>query len=332
VNLMGDHTDYVGGLVLPMAIQLGTTVEGEPGGERLQLWSEWSGDGLDAALPDLLAPDAVANQATPWARLVAAVAAEVRPVHGFDGRITTTLPVGGGLSSSAAFVLAVALALGFDGEPRELAALGRGAERAGTGVPCGIMDQLASACGVAGHALRIDCTEGSARPTPIADGLQVLVVHSGVERHLDRVPYAERVAETTAALELDGDRRGDPLLHRRRRHLRSENERVDQLAAALATDDRATIAELLAASHASLRDDAEVSLPVVDDLVDRLHRSAGVIGARLTGAGFGGCVVAILDRGAPLPDVGDRWWRVEPSGGATCAEGGRPSWPRTRPG
>jgi galactokinase len=313
---MGDHTDYAGGLVLPMAIQLGTTVTGRRGGDRVVLRSDWAGDALDAPLDSLLEPGAARSVEPTWARLVAGVVAEVRPTSGFVGTISSTLPVGGGLSSSAALAVATALALGGAGPAPELAAAARRAEQAATGVPCGIMDQLASAAGVAGHALRIDCAEETWTPIPVADDVVVLVVDSGVERHLARTPYAERVAETLAAL---ADR-GPAALRRRARHVRSENERVDALAGALGSGDRGAMRDVLAASHASLRDDAEVSTPALDELVEHLTAAAGVIGARLTGAGFGGCVVALLDRGHPAPAVGGRRaWLVTPSAGATCA-------------
>jgi galactokinase len=308
VNLMGDHTDYVGGLVLPMAIQLGTTVEGEPGGDRLVVRSAWAEDVIDVGLDELTDPARVRAIEPGWARPIAGVAAELQPTIGFRGTITTTLPVGAGLSSSAALEVATALALGFEGSAHELAALARRGEHLATGVPCGIMDPLASATGRAGHALRIDCATGSVTPVRFPDDLVVLVVHSGVDRHLDRTPYADRVAEATAGVE------------RRARHVRSENERVEAFASGLAAGDRRTLGEILASSHASLRDDAEVSIPEVDDLVDDIVRQPGVVGARLTGAGFGGCVVALLERGAPPPDLGGRSaWLVEASAGATCA-------------
>ncbi len=336
VNLMGDHTDHTGGRVLPVAIDLGTTVEGTPSEDAVVLRSAW--DGTEATVP--LAGGGPPPTDPPWARYVAAVVAEVRPATGLEGHITTTLPVGAGLSSSAALEVAVALGLGFAGPAAELAALGRRAERAATGVPCGIMDQLASAAGVPGHALRIDCHAGTVDPTPVPEDLDVLVVHSGVHRTLADTPYAERVAALEAAeaelgpLRLAGPEDlavlRDPVLHRRARHVVRENARVDALVAALAGADRVAIGDLLAESHASLRDDLEVSCRELDELVDALGRVPGVLGARCTGAGFGGCAVAVAEAGTPLP-AGWEAWRVQPSGGATCAGGGRPSWPGTPP-
>ena len=144
VNLIGDHTDYVGGLVLPMAIDLGTTVRGQRGGDRVVLTSDAEPHPAVVAL-DVADPTAVVPA---WARYVAGVVAELRPDAGFTGTVSTTLPVGAGLSSSAALEVAVALALGFEGESLALAQLTQHAEQQASGVPCGIMDQLASAAGV----------------------------------------------------------------------------------------------------------------------------------------------------------------------------------------
>ena len=320
VNLIGDHTDHTGGLVLPMAIDLATTVEGHPGGSTVELRSEWSED------PAVVALD-VADATTvepAWARYVAGVVAELRPDTGFAGTVTTTLPVGAGLSSSAALEVAVALALGFDGSPLELALLCQRAEQAASGVPCGIMDQLASAAGVAGHALRIDCATLEVTPVAIPDGVDVVVVHSGEMRSLSGSAYAERAAACQAAEAAVGPLRRATItdvdglpepMRRRARHVITENARVDALVAALAASDGRAIGEVMAASHASLRDDFEVSTPALDALVVELVATPGVLGARLTGAGFGGCVVALTEPGTPLPHD-HQAWRVTPSAGA----------------
>jgi galactokinase len=287
----------------------------------VELRSDWSDDvavvPLDVADPARVEPA--------WARYVAGVVAALRPQQGFTGTVTTTLPVGAGLSSSAALEVAAALALGFEGTALELANLCRAAEHAASGVPCGIMDQLASAAGVAGHALRIDCTTLDVTPVLIPDDVAVLVVHSGEARSLATSDYADRAAACQAAEALVGPLREaslaavasieDAVLRRRARHVVTENARVDTLVAALPAGDRAAMRETMAASHTSLRDDFEVSTPALDRLVDELARSPGVIGARLTGAGFGGCVVALTEAGAALPH-GRRAWRVRPSSGA----------------
>ena len=321
VNLIGDHTDHTGGLVLPMAIDLGTTVSGSLEGDVVELRSA-----IESA-PAVVSIDIVdpAGIAPSWARYVAGVVAELRPDRGLVGTVATTLPVGAGLSSSAALEVAVALALGFEGTPLALAQLGQLAEQRASGVPCGIMDQLASAAGVDGHALRIDCTTLSVTPVPIPADVEVVVVDSGQRRELATSAYAERAGECQAAQRELGPLRSasltdvaglrDATVRRRARHVVTENGRVDELVAALSAGDRRTMAMLMAASHASLRDDFEVSTPVLDALVERLDSTDGVIGARLTGAGFGGCVVSLVERGAPLPtDL--VLWRVRPSAGA----------------
>jgi galactokinase len=215
------------------------------------------------------------------------------------GAVSTTLPIGAGLSSSAALEVAVALALGFDGVEVDLALACQRAEHLASGVPCGVMDQLASAAGVAGHALLIDCGSLKTRPVPVPADVEIVVVHSGERRALAGSAYARRRAELEA---------GDP---RRRRHVATENERVLAFAAALDRGDLTGAGRLMVESHASLRDDFEVSTAALDALVARLCALPGVHGARLTGAGFGGCVVALADPGAL-----HEGWRVVPSAGA----------------
>ncbi len=288
-----------------MAIDLATTITGTRGGDEVVLVSP------DEEHPAVVSLD-VADPAavTPgWARYVAGVVAELRPTEGFTGHVTTTLPVGAGLSSSAALEVAVALALGFEGPAHELAGLAQLAEQTASGVPCGIMDQLASAAGVAGHALLIDCHALSVEPVPVPDDLEVRVVHSGQSRSLAGSAYAERRAAVEAAQDVLGplrlltdpsaaDALDDPVLRRRARHVITENHRVRTFVAALGAGDLDAAGEAMAESHRSLRDDFEVSTDVLDALVDRLDATPGVHGARLTGAGFGGCVVALTEPGA----------------------------------
>jgi galactokinase len=313
VNLIGDHTDHTGGLVLPMAIDLGTTVSGQAGGAGVTLRSAHEAEPALVAL-DVSEPSAVRPG---WARYVAGVVAEVRPATGFTGAVASTLPVGAGLSSSAALEVAVALALGFRGTALELARACQVAEQRASGVPCGIMDQLASAAGVAGHALRIDCTTLDVRPVPMPPDVEVIVVDSGQRRELAMSAYGERAAACQAAEARIGPLRDatveelaglpDETMRRRVRHVITENRRVDELATALVAGDRSSMAATMAASHRSLRDDFEVSTPVLDSLVETLGRVDGVIGARPTGAGFGGCIVALVEAGATPPDDLTTW-------------------------
>ena len=319
VNLIGEHTDYTGGLALPMAVHLGTTVEGVRGGATVELRSADEPDPATVPL-DVVDPAGVAPA---WARYVAGVVHELRPDVGLVGTVATTVPIGAGLSSSAALELAVALALGFTGDPVDLARAGQAAEQVASGVPCGLMDQLTSACGQAGHALLIDFSTLDVRPVPVPDDLDVVVVHSGQQRRLAGSAYADRRASCELAAAEVGPLRhadpadvaalADPELRRRARHVTSENARVLAFVEALAAGDHRTLGELLVASHRSLAEDFEVSTPALDALVERLCATPGVLGARLTGAGFGGCVVALAEPGAL-----DEGWRLRPADGATA--------------
>jgi galactokinase len=319
VNLIGDHTDYAGGLALPMAIELGTTVTGERGGDRVRLRSSSQDEPAD--LP--LHVDDPSSVSPAWARYVAGVVAEVEPRVGLAGTIDTSLPIGGGLSSSAALEVAVALALGTELEPLPLAELCQRAERRASGVPSGLMDQLTSVCGREGHALLIDFTTLEITHVPVPADAAVVVIDSGQPRTLAGSAYAERRADVERAVALVGPLRtaalgavrgiDDMTARHRARHVVSENERVSEFADALSAGDLARAGELMTASHQSLRDDFEVSTPVLDQLVARLERTPGVFGARLTGAGFGGCVVALCEPGA-LEGEG---WHLRAAAGAS---------------
>jgi galactokinase len=306
VNLIGDHTDYNEGFVLPAAIDLETRVRGrrrDDGIIRLRsLGSEV--EIRDGADPRTVEPA--------WGRYVAAVAgalaARGRPPVGIDADVSSTVPVGAGLSSSAALEVSVALALcdaaGFELPALELALACQEAEQVARGVPTGIMDQLSSIAGRARCALLIDCRSLDVEPIALPKELAIIVVHSGVERALERSAYAERRAaceRVAAALGLRSLRDATPEQvadEPRARHVVSENARVLAFADALRRGDVDAVGPLLDASHASLRDDFEVSTPELDALTAAL-RGAGALGARLTGAGFGGCAVAL----APCEDA-----------------------------
>ncbi len=318
VNLIGDHTDYTGGFVLPVAVDRETVVDGERTGDVVELHSE--AEPRPARVPlDVSAPATVEPA---WARYVAGVVAEVRPPVGILGQVRSTVPVGAGLSSSAALEVSVALALGFTGTPLELALACQRAEQRASGVPCGIMDQLASAAGVAGHALLIDCTTLDVRPVALPDRAEVVVVHSGQKRALAGSAYAERRAQCEGAAAVIGplrdarlddvDRLADPVRRARARHVVTENARVLAFADALAADELVAAGRLMTESHVSLRDDFAVSTATLDALVARLSATPGVYGARLTGAGFGGCVVALCEPGALAEG-----WVVRASAGAS---------------
>lgn len=327
VNLIGDHTDYTGGWVLPMAIDRGTTVELRRGGSSVELTSASEPEEFRAPLG--LSREEAASTAG-WGRYVAGVMAVLRPSAGGTGTVSSDLPIGAGLSSSSSLTVAAALALGFGGSALDLARLGQQAETLGSGVPGGIMDQLCSAAGVAGHALLIDCTNLTVDPVPLPPEAEVLVAHCGRPRTLVGSPYAERRAACEAAAGqigplrdaslADAESLADRVLRRRARHVVTENTRVLAAAEALGAADLAAVGSLMSASHASLRDDFEVSTPELDALVMQLEAVRGVFGARLTGAGFGGCVVALAEPGtlaridpASLPGP---IWLVHPSPGA----------------
>jgi galactokinase len=288
VNLIGEHTDYAGGLVLPVAIGRGVTVECGPAA-RIRLRSPLAPGGVDVAADG-------AGAARGFGRDVAALASELaqlgRAPAGIDGQISSDLPAGAGLASSAALLVAVALALcdaaGMDLPPMELAGACRRAEERAVGVPCGIMDEAASLLGRAGHALLLDCGSLAHRHVPLPAGLGLVVIDSGARRNLEETGYATRRGELERALRGDLDE----TTARRLRHFRSENARVGQAAAALAAGDARALGPILAAGHASLRDDFEVSTPELDLLV-ALAGEAGAWAARMTGGGFGGAIVAL---------------------------------------
>lgn len=322
VVLIGDHTDYMGGLVLPMAIDLCTEVIAERGGDRITLTSEQFPDAVMLELP-VTRPAATRPD---WGRYVAGVVAEFAPAAGLVGTIRSTVPPGSGLASSAALELAVALAIGAGDDPLELARRCQRAEQTATGVPCGIMDQLCSAAAIEGHALLIDCATDEFTPVPVPEDVAVWVVDSGEPRRLADSGYARLRREAEAAEALIGplpaaDPAGiagiaEETLRRRARHVRSECDRVMSFAAALRDGDLTAAGELMTASHRSLRDDAGVSTPTLDALVADLLSRRGVLGARLTGAGFGGSVVALARPGADLSRAGAGGRRVRASAGA----------------
>jgi galactokinase len=301
---MGDHTDYNDGFVLPLAIDRSCVVAALPAASvRVR--------SLDADGVVDLPPDGSADPVTldpAWGRYVAGVVRELalrgRPARGMEAVLASDVPLGSGLSSSAAIEVACALALAalaqWKPDPIQLAGACRAAEEAATGVPCGIMDQLVSLEGHDGAALLIDCRSLESRLVPIPAGLAVLAVHSGMSRTLAASEYGERrrqcealaralgvpaLRDATSAQVAD-----EPL----GRHVVSENERTLETARALAEGDLPHLGPLFDASHASLRDDFRISTPELDVLVAELV-GAGALGARLTGGGFGGSVVALCD-------------------------------------
>ena len=218
-----------------------------------------------------------------WGRYAAGVVEALREhdleVHGFRGVLSSSLPSGGGLSSSAALAAAIGFAL-LDGERPSHRVLQR-AEHLAVGVPCGVMDQIAVLHGVTGHALAIDCATETWRAVRLPP-LGLVVIDTGTRRSLDDGRYAQRRAEYESGMEP------------RVRHVTSEKERVARFIESAETGDIEAMGRLLDESHASLRDDFEVSAPELDRAVDMARAQDGCLGARLIGAGFAGCVLALV--------------------------------------
>ena len=315
VNLIGEHTDYNGGLALPFPIDRGVTVwaEPQPGGEIVA-------EARDLGETDAFAA-AAPGRAPGWRAFVRGTVAELQAagidVPGARLAFSGDVPRGSGLSSSAALEAALCLALvELAGAPEpdrvELALLCSRVENDWVGAETGLLDQLASLCGQAGAALRIDFATLALEPVRLdLDGWQLVTLDSGAEHSHASGGYNERRAECRAAceaLEIEQLSDADPgaaaalpaPLDRRARHVLSENRRVDAMVAALRAGDLHAAAELLDASHASLRDDYAASVPEVEATVAALKR-AGAAGARMVGGGFGGSVLALLPRGVVVP-------------------------------
>jgi galactokinase len=318
VNLIGEHTDYNDGLCLPFAIAAGVTVEAADGPE----------DRIEARALDLGETDAFAlrdpEPADGWRAFVRGTAAELqRAGHALRGaRLTIRgdVPRGSGLSSSAALEVALALALLAHGglpEPdrRDLARLCSRVENDWVGAETGLLDQLAALFGREGHAIRLDLRSVAIDPVALRlDGWRLVTVDSGVAHAHAGSGYNDRrreCREACAALGIASlrDARAEDAarlrypLDRRVRHVVTENERVDRAVVALREGDLDALGALLDASHASLRDDYEVSVPAVEATVDRLA-AAGAAGARIVGGGFGGAVLALFPpRATPPPDA-----------------------------
>ncbi len=319
VNLIGDHTDYTGGLVFPMAVDRWTDIRFEAD-DRIELTS--ADEPEPVSLPRHIDDPTTVTPA--WGRYVAGVVSEMSPATGLRGHVTTTIPIGGGMSSSHALEVAVALALGFDGSVVELAQLTQRAENRASGVPTGIMDQFSIAGGVAGHALLMDCGALTITPVPVPADVDV-VVQFIAHRTLVGSAYADRVAECAAAEALIGPLReassavassiDDPIVRKRAMHVVAENQRVRDFADALRADDLEGAGDLMLASHASLRDLYDTSTPQMDAAVAQVASLPGVYGVRMTGGGFGGCIVALTRPGA-LTDG----WKVTAVDGAALID------------
>jgi galactokinase len=307
---MGDHTDYNGGFVLPATIPQHPTVEAAPrGGTRVRVWSDQFPETVEYALGERV------PQGT-WTDYVQGVTIELEAYglkEGFDARIASTVPPGSGLSSSASLEMSIGRAVrelfSLRIDDVELAKAGQRAENLFVGAPVGIMDQMACSLGDASAALFLDTQSLEFERVAIPPGVSLVVIHSGITHRHAVGGYVTRRRECQEAADALGVQSLRELseahaaaieklpapLDRRVRHVLSENRRVRETVDAFRAGNLAEAGRLFLESHASLRDDFEVSVPEVDALVELAMRAPGTYGARLTGGGFGGSIVALAE-------------------------------------
>ena len=323
VNLIGEYTDFNEGFVFPMTVDRGVYVGVRArNDQRIRVFSSRFDELIDYQLEDLEKP-----AHGHWSCYVLGVVEELRLLglvpQGFDAVIDGNLNLGAGLSSSAALETATALALqtlfGFEMSRVDVATLCQRVEHRYAGVMCGIMDQFASGLGRSGHALMLDCRTLSHVNIPVRlDDHRIVIISSEVKRELASSAYNERRSQCEEGVALF--RKYDPsiaslrdvtyglfdshsrelsdLVFRRCRHVITENARVLDTSAALNAGDHVQFGRLMTASHHSLRDDFEVSCDELDYLVDIANGTDGVLGSRMTGAGFGGCTVTLIHKDA----------------------------------
>jgi len=318
VNLIGEHTDYNDGFVLPMAIDRAIWIALRPlPGETVRVYSHDFGDTQTFSFDEVEKPrEDFASSG--WIEYLKGVAWVLRDaghkLQAWEGVLVGDVPVGAGLSSSAALEMATMRAFAALGDwPWDvpaMALLGQRAENQWVGVNCGIMDQMISAAGQKDHALLLDCRSMQTELVPLPPETAVIVLDTTTRRGLVDSAYNERrrqceeAAEhfavkalrdiSTSQLRAESGKL-DALTEQRARHVISENERTLQAVAAMRAGDAHTLGGLMDASHVSLRDDFEVSSPALDAMVACAHQAPGCYGARMTGAGFGGCAVALVE-------------------------------------
>jgi galactokinase len=356
VNLIGEHTDYNDGLVCPMAI--------EP---QVLTACRARDDGLvrlaSTAFPGQIVEFSIDREITrgepAWANYFKGVAAELEeagiPLTGMEAVVENTLPVGGGLSSSAAIEVGTGIAFltlsGVEMDRDRLALICQKAEHEYALVPCGIMDQMIVATGRAGHATQYDCRSGAKQYVKLdPNDLRVVIVNSMVRHELTGGEYAERRRQCEAGVAFfqqrhpaanvralrdvtvkqinEAEGKLDPVILKRCRHVVTENVRTVEAATALAQSRYERAGELMVESHASLRDDYQVSCEELDFLAAEARKVKGVYGARMTGGGFGGCIVALAQPRAVEPLIAhlektyQAAYRIKPEGFATTATAG----------
>jgi galactokinase len=344
VNLIGEHTDYNDGFVLPCAIGPSTMVAASRREDReIHVVAADFGNAIDS-----VSLDSMGKSEQGWANYVRGMVDALQQAgYALDGAnlsIAGNLPKGAGLSSSASLEVAVGQALlalvGTDIDRTRLAQIAQAAECDFVGTKCGIMDQLISAQGKTGSALLIDCRTLKLTDAPIADDVAIMIVHSGVTRGLVEGHYNERRRQCEAAAAAMGlialrdadlvmlDAADlDPVTRARARHVITENKRTLDAAAALAAPDLHTIGQLMADSHVSMREDFEITVPAIDRLVTIMQDAIGDEGgARMTGGGFGGACVAML----PADRVGAARRTIEAR--YATPDGGKPLIMVERPG
>lgn len=317
VNLIGEHTDYNGGYVLPVAIDFATYIAAEPRDDKTIEAIAVDQDKARVRF-DLNNPIEYDN-AKPWSNYLRGVITEMQKagyaLNGANLVISGNIPQGAGLSSSAAFEIASLLALSklfgetISGE--QAALMGQAAENKFVGCNCGIMDQLVSALGRASKAMLLDCHTLERQYFSIPEDLSILIVNSNVQRGLVDSEYNIRRTQCEAAAKYFGfeslrdlsideliasKNNMEPILYKRAHHILSENHRTLSMANALREGDKESINQLMMASHISMRDDFEITVPPIDFLVELIQgQIQGRGGARMTGGGFGGCVVALIN-------------------------------------
>ncbi|WP_395370873.1 galactokinase [Streptomyces tubercidicus] len=319
VNLIGEHTDYNDGFVMPLALPHTALAAASARADGvLRLHSGGADGGIVELRLDALRPTPQGGWAAYPAGVVWAMREAGLPVGGADLHYESTVPTGAGLSSSAALEVVTALALNdlyaLGQEPQRLAQLAQRAENAFVGVPVGIMDQTAAACCTAGHALFLDTRDLTRRQVPFdlaAEGLRLLVVDTRVQHELGDGAYAERRAGCERGARALGVRAlrdvpyahlpealaglaGDPVVQALVRHIVTENHRVEEVMACLDAGRTRALGPLLTAGHASLRDDFKISCRELDLAVDTAQ-AAGALGARMTGGGFGGSAIVLVE-------------------------------------